>query len=81
MPFKAIPSVAIIDQDQEEGLAVLRNRRDVLVTSVFSSRQLINEPKSVFDLLVHDGWPINAQSASSVVDAELYRTRLNGDRP
>ena len=80
LPFEAIPSVDAIDQDQQEGLLVLRNRRDVKVTSVFSSSQLLNDTKRVFESLAHDGWPINAQSASSVVDTKLHRTRLNGDR-
>lgn len=62
-----------IAQEQREGLAWLKNRRDVLGTSVFQTEQLLKDPLWVFLTLQRDGWPIDAIAASKIVEPRRKR--------
>lgn len=62
-----------ITQEQQEGMAWLKNRRDVLSTSVFSTDQLLKDPLWVFQQLRNDGWPIDPVAASKLVEPRRKR--------
>lgn len=62
-----------IAQEQREGMACLKNRRDVLCTSVFQTEQLLRDPLWVFQTLQRDGWPIDPIAASKIVEPRRKR--------
>jgi len=62
-----------IAREQQEGMAWLKNRRDVLCTSVFTTEQLLKNPLWVFQTLQRDGWPINPLAASKIVEPRRKR--------
>ncbi len=62
-----------IAKEQREGLLTLKNRRDVLSTSVFQTEQLLRDPLWVFQTLKKDGWPINPVAASKIIDRRRKR--------
>lgn len=63
-----------IAQEQQEGMVCLKNRRDVLCTSVFQTEQLLKDPLWVFQTLQRDGWPIDPVVASKIVEPGRKRS-------
>lgn len=57
--------------------ALLRNRRDTALVEL-SYPHVVAQPGLAFQLLVREGWPIDADSAAAVVDPALYRHRGEG---
>lgn len=63
-----------IAREQREGMLTLKNRRDVLCTSVFQTEQLLSDPLWVFQTLQRDGWPIDPIAASRIVEPRRKRS-------
>jgi len=66
-------TAAFVAQEQHEGMAWLKNRRDVLCTSVFQTEQLLRDPLWVFQTLQRDGWPIDPVAAAAIVEPRRKR--------
>lgn len=68
-----IPTETIRDTI-DEGIAILRNRKDVQL-SLIQYSDMLTDPRKCLAGLRDDGWPIDAEAAASVVDPKLYRCR------
>lgn len=69
-------SVDTIGQRVDEAILTLRNRKDVKSLTLLSYRDVIREPFETFQALVSDGWPIDPNKATQIIDPELCRFRL-----
>lgn len=64
-----------IEQESDEALAMLMNRRDVKDIRILDYIEVIAEPEEAFSFLQWQGWPICAERAASVVDPKQHRFR------
>jgi len=71
--FKIRRTVEQIEQETEEGLRYLRNRRDVHRIMEWNYREVLADPLRHFESL---HWPIDNKRAASVVDSALCRFQL-----
>lgn len=71
----APPMLTTYDEQMQDAIDLLRNRRDTTVC-VLQYRDVIADPVSAFEQLLGSGWPIDVEQAAAVVDPELCRFRL-----
>lgn len=58
----------------EDAVAILRQRRDVVVHEV-QYAEAVTDPLGTFVRLRDEGWPLDPEKAAAVVDPALYRHR------
>lgn len=73
-----LSNVEKLNQNMENVLACIRNRRDVLSLDIFWYRKVIEEPLRHFQSLMDHGWPVDPSLAAGVVDPQYCRYRIEG---
>lgn len=53
----------------------IKNRKDIRSLNVFNYRDVVNNPIKYFTILKNNGWTIDVEKCSEIVNPKLYRFR------
>lgn len=65
-----------LDQNMDDVINRICNRKDVLSIHIFQFRDVVNEPAKHFKYLKNDGWPIDIDKAAAIPNEKYCRYKI-----